>query len=212
MNGHDRDLIAYYSAEFETGRRSELSDFRHGLRQSFLDMIRGEPLVGPLLDVGAGPGLDTVEFAGAGIGVIGLDLTPVHAAAIAGRGVPAVAASAVDLPFAAASFGGVWSMSTLMHLPADLADAALAELVRVVAPGGPIALGTWGLGTWDGADTEGWTDGPAGLPRYFRWSSDATWLAMLERHATVEHFEAHVVDDSGDTYQFAVLRRFRNAA
>ncbi|MGH1503099.1 MAG: class I SAM-dependent methyltransferase [Acidimicrobiales bacterium] len=206
MTGHDRDLIAYYSAEFETGRRSELSDFRHGLRESFLDMIGGETLAGPLLDVGAGPGLDTVEFARAGIEAIGLDLTPVHAAAIARRGLPAMTASAVDLPLATASVGAVWSMSTLMHLPADLANLAIGELVRVAAPGGPIALGTWGLGTWDGDDSEALADGPAGLPRYFRWSSDSTWLAMLERHATVEHFEAHVVDDSGEAYQFAVLR------
>lgn len=208
MNRHDADLISYYSAEFATGRRSALSEFRHGLRREFLGLIEDEALGGPVLDAGAGPGLDTHEFAAAGLDVIGLDLTSAHAAAIAGRGIPALAASVVDLPLATGSVGAAWTMSTLMHLPITLAERAVAELVRVVVPGGPIAIGTWG-----GDDTEEFVDGPDGLPkRYFRRSSEATWVGILERHAEVVSFSVHEVDAADEGYHFAVVRRSSNAA
>lgn len=51
-------------------------------------------------------------------------------------------ADAVDLPYADASFDLVYSQHTLQFIPDRL--AALREMHRVLAPGGRLAVATWG--------------------------------------------------------------------
>lgn len=57
------------------------------------------------------------------------------------------AASASALPFASASFDGVWSVWVLEHVPEP--EAMLAEIVRVLKPGGVLFLvAAWDVAPW----------------------------------------------------------------
>ena len=210
-NEHDRTsgraihsgLAAYYEREAELGTRSELRGERRRYREQFVELLT-EELRSRLVDVGSGPGLDTAGFAAAGFDVVGVDLAHANVVRMRDASVRGVCASLYEPPFADGSFEAVWTMSTLVHVPDDRFDEAMVAMVALAAPGAPVAIGSWG-----GYDLEQHSEfGPVGLPRFFSWRSHDRWIAMLERHAEVEHFETHHPNPGRDEqYQFAIVRR-----
>ncbi|MBX9697944.1 MAG: class I SAM-dependent methyltransferase [Acetobacteraceae bacterium] len=96
----------------------------------------------PLLDAGCGTGgfLARLRAAEPGIAAEGLEYHPPAAArARAKSGWPVAVGSVNAMPFADAGFGAVVSLDVLCHAAVDPA-AALAEMARVLAPGGLIVL------------------------------------------------------------------------
>jgi SAM-dependent methyltransferase len=198
----DAELTAYYEQEASQGRRSAHDDMRLDLRTSFAELLRAEG-VSTLLDVGAGPGLDTALWQADGIRTVGVDLAHGNAVLMRRRGLVAVRGSLYRLPFRSERFDALWTMSTFVHVPHDRFDEAMAELIRVVRPGGPLAIGTWG-----GVDFEG-RPGLGDLRpfRFFSLASHDRWHSMLSRHGAVEAFRTfQPTVPSGWEYQFAVLR------
>lgn len=90
------------------------------------------------LDLGAGTGVSTAELARSGADVIGLDLSLGMLKAHADREVPLVAGDALRLPFADNTFNAVTGSFFIRNV-ADL-DACLAEILRVLQPGGRLVL------------------------------------------------------------------------
>jgi SAM-dependent methyltransferase len=104
------------------------------------------PVAGPVLDLGAGAGTWTAmlaEVVGAER-VIALDMALPMLTALRQRlpAVPAVRATARDLPFADASLGAVNCWNALQAFPDD-APAAIAEIGRCLRPGGTLTLLTY---------------------------------------------------------------------
>ena len=105
-----------------------------------------------LLDIGAGGGRHAFEAARRGAHVVPVDLSAadlkdaaaVLAAMVADgaiapdTAVGCINGDAVQLPFAAESFDRVIASEVMEHVPDDV--AALAELTRVLRPGGTIAV------------------------------------------------------------------------
>ncbi len=97
---------------------------------------------GPLLDAGCGTGgfLTRLGAALPAVPAMGLEYFPQAAArARAKAGVPVAAGTVNALPFADASFGAVVSLDVLCHAAVE-PDRALAEMVRVLAPGGVLLV------------------------------------------------------------------------
>ncbi len=100
-----------------------------------------------LLDVATGTGLVAIPAARAGAEVTGLDLTPElleigrRRAAEEGVRVTFVEGDAEALPFADADFDRVLSTFGVQFAPRH--EAAAAEIARVCAPGGALALCNW---------------------------------------------------------------------
>lgn len=90
-----------------------------------------------LLDVGCGP-VSWLHYVD--MHPVGADLSWRYVRDYTGRGERGVVASADGLPFANASFDGVWSIGLLHHLPEPVANATLREMVRVCARGGYVAV------------------------------------------------------------------------
>lgn len=198
----DADLTAFYDAEARAGLRGAPDPVRLDIRDRFVELLQREGH-GRLVDVGAGPGHDTAVFRDRGFDVIGIDLAPANVVLMGAQGLAGVAGSLYALPFPDASFDALWTMSTFVHVPHDRFDDAITELLRVVAPGGPLAIGTWG-----GRDFEGVPE--FGELRPFRFFSLAThdrWRSMLERHGRLDQFGTFPPNQpSGWEYQYAVLR------
>lgn len=100
-----------------------------------------------VLDVGSGTGVVALTAARTGAKVTGSDLSPnlvEHAkrnAALAGLDVPFHEADVENLPFADGEFDVV--LSQFGHMFGPQADRTLAEMLRVLKPGGTIAFSTW---------------------------------------------------------------------
>jgi ubiquinone/menaquinone biosynthesis C-methylase UbiE len=113
-----------------------------GIRESLIRELG--PLEGKhVLDVGCGPGDDTRELAalaGPSGRVVGVDLSETMLAEARRRGGPVefIQDSVYALSFADASFDRVRTKLVRQHLP-DI-DAADDELVRVLRPGGRLAV------------------------------------------------------------------------
>jgi SAM-dependent methyltransferase len=200
--GLDADLTAYYDAEALAGVRGELDAMRLDIRERFVELVRREGRR-RLVDVGAGPGIDAVTLQRRGFDVVGVDLAPSNVAVMRVRGALGAAGSLYALPFADGVFDALWTMSTFVHVPHDRFDEAMLEFLRVVVPGAPLAIGTWG-----GHDFEGVPEfGELRPYRFFSLASHDRWRSMLERHGHLESFETFAPTQSGGwEYQYAVLR------
>jgi ubiquinone/menaquinone biosynthesis C-methylase UbiE len=99
------------------------------------------------LDVGCGTGVVAVTAARAGAQVTGLDLTPAllekarENARIAGVSIDWREGDAESLPFGDGAFDIV--LSQFGHIFAPRPEVAIAEMLRVLKPGGTIAFATW---------------------------------------------------------------------
>lgn len=104
-------------------------------------------------DVGSGTGFYTDDLATTGAEVYGLDVQPAMHAAYREKGVPAnvhlLTAEAGTLPFVDDALSAVVSTMTYHEFATE---AAIAELARVLAPGGRLAVADW---TSEGTGTDG---------------------------------------------------------
>jgi SAM-dependent methyltransferase len=108
---------------------------------AFAESVRG---LGPVLDVGCGPGTVTAHLAGLGLDVRGVDLSP-EMVAHARRRYPRLrfeVASATALDLAPASLGGVLGWWSLFNLPRDVLPAVLSTFATALVPGGQALIGS----------------------------------------------------------------------
>lgn len=100
-------------------------------------------LDGPVLDLGCGPGHLSAHLHAAGCDVTGLDLVPeflAHARATY-PDVPFLQGSLTALDRPDGSVAGVLSWYSLIHQEPEGLDGSLAEVRRVLAPGGALVIG-----------------------------------------------------------------------
>lgn len=96
-----------------------------------------------LLEVGCGTGAFAERCASElGCAVVALDSSPEMVAATRRRGIEAIVGDVQRLPFPAAAFDGAIAAWMLYHVPDR--DRAIAELVRVLRPGGRLVAITTG--------------------------------------------------------------------
>ncbi|MBR7836555.1 methyltransferase domain-containing protein [Actinospica durhamensis] len=117
------------------------------LLAAFAEHVRADAL-GPVADLGCGPGLVTAHLAALGVDVFGLDLSP--------RMVDAARRRFPDLDFAVGSMtaldvpdgslGAILAWFSTHHMPPEMLAGVFAEFARTLAPGGRLLLGTH-LGT-----------------------------------------------------------------
>ncbi len=165
------------------------------VRDDLLPWVLGDDDLGDdVLELGAGPGLVTdllVERAPRVTAVeIDEDLAAALRARLAGRPVEILTADATALPLPDGRFSAAACFTMLHHIPTPaLQDRALAEVARVLRPGG-LLLGT------DGEDTparRALHDGDVFVP------VDPARLADRLRAAG---FTDPVVDANGDRFRF----------
>lgn len=137
---HAYEAIA---SEYETRFADELeaNDFDRAFLDAAIDAI---PRADIVLDVGCGPARVGKRILAAGGSAVGIDLTPAMLAA-ARRQVPLLPLAGGDvlaLPLRSDIAGAAVAWYALHNLPRSLVPLALAELRRVVRPGGVVVIAT----------------------------------------------------------------------
>ncbi|MEU0666765.1 class I SAM-dependent methyltransferase [Streptomyces lavendulocolor] len=109
---------------------------------AFTGLVRGSRL-GPVADMGCGPGRVTAYLAGAGLPMVGLDLSPrmVGPARRAYPGLPFVVGSMTAAGFGSGTLGGVLAWYSTHHTPPEWLPVVFGEFHRTLAPGGHLLLG-----------------------------------------------------------------------
>ncbi len=119
---------------------ASLGDLTRGSIPALLDAAT----IGPgtrVLDVGTGPGFVALAAQDRGASVRAVDQSTEMVRLARAAGVDAVRAGVETLPFSDDSFDAVVAGYLLNHLPRP--ETAVAELVRVLIPGGRVALTVW---------------------------------------------------------------------
>jgi SAM-dependent methyltransferase len=111
-------------------------------------LLEQRPAVAPVADLGCGPGHITGWLAARGATAVGVDLSPgmIEVARREQPGAEFRLGDLLSLPAADGEFGAVIAFYSLIHLTPGELPAALAELYRVLRPGG-LALLAFHAGT-----------------------------------------------------------------
>ncbi|MCF3963391.1 class I SAM-dependent DNA methyltransferase [Streptomyces fuscigenes] len=144
---------------------------------AFADTVDG---LGPVLDVGCGPGTVTAYLAERGLDVSGVDLSP-RMIENARRLHPECrfsVSSATELDLAEGSLGGVLGWWSLFNLPRGILPQVLSLFARSLRPGGHFITGTH-AGEEDVARTEAYGGVPVRWTTH-RWQPERL-VGLIER-------------------------------
>lgn len=199
MDVVERQLRSYYEVEADRRLRPRHGARRRHICETFAQQIATDSR--RVIDVGAGPATDSEAFTSRRVDYVGVDLAFGNARLAAGAGRTVIPASLFHLPFPRSTFSAGWSMSTFQHVPDERIDDALAEFVRVLTPGAPVAIGLWG-GRDEVIDSASSTSGIQ-LPRHYTLRTHQRIRSILGRHLDVQSEDTFLADVDDWEYHVA---------
>ena len=154
----------------------ETVDFWDKFPRTFVDEF-AHRIKNSVLDVGSGPGRDGLILEEQGLNVTCLDASEAMIDLCKEKGLKAVLGDFVKLPFANASFEGVWAYTSLLHISKAEISLPLQEINRVLK-----INGIFGIGMIEG-ETEGYkTSSGVLLPRWFSLYTKPELENLLQKH------------------------------
>jgi SAM-dependent methyltransferase len=138
--GEAYDAVAVQYAEFVDGVLAE-QPLDRAMLAAFADLVRAAD-VGPVADLGCGPGQVTAHLSALGLTAFGIDLSPemVALARHAHPGLRFETGSMTALDLADGALGGILARYSIIHTPPERLPEVFAEFRRVLAPGGYLLL------------------------------------------------------------------------
>lgn len=197
-----QDLRRAYDAQAASREAMQDTTWKAAERARFAARMR-EAEASRLLEIGAGHGAGGRYFADEGFKVTCTDLSPELVAHCRAKGLDAHVMDFADLAFEDGAFEAVYSMNCLLHVPRAHLGEVLAEVGRVLAPGGLFYWGQYG-----GEDFEGvWEDDAYEPKRFFSF-----FTADRLQAAAAEHFQAVetnivTLESRDQEYQGLILRK-----
>lgn len=154
----------------------ETVDFWSRFPGEFIDEF-ADRISGRVLNVGSGPGRDSVLLRSRGIDVTCLDASEAMIAMTESQGFRSVLGDFESLPFSSDEFDGIWAYTSLLHVPKAEVDAPMKEIHRVLKHGGVFALGMI-----EGEHDEYRSSSGVTLPRWFSFYREAELEEILTRN------------------------------
>ncbi|WP_274436524.1 class I SAM-dependent methyltransferase [Alicyclobacillus sp. ALC3] len=180
-----------YNRQAAERNASSRQDWKVSERDAFLASIRSSGLT-RLLEIGAGPGHDSLFFQENGLDVTSVDLSPNMVDLCKTKGLRAEVMDFSHLSFPDDSFDAVWALNCLLHVRKAELPEVLTELRRVLRPGGLFYMGVYG-----GQNSEGvWDDDTYEPKRFFSFFEMDTLKGILSEHFAVQ--DAHALPHSSD--------------
>lgn len=150
------------------------------LRSALVAFAEGVRQLGPVLDVGCGPGTVSAYLASLGVDVSGVDLSPKmvdHARRLNPR-LRFTVASATDLNLEDSSLGGILGWWSLFNLPRTVLPVVIQAFARALLPGGQVLIGTH-VGSEDIERTEAYDGVPVRWTTHL-WQPDELEAIMVD--------------------------------
>jgi SAM-dependent methyltransferase len=176
-----------------------LAAWKAAERRLFLQALQREGKT-RLLEIGAGPGRDSLFFQGNGLQVTAVDLSPEMVRLCRAKGLQAQVMDFRELDFRSRSFQAVFALNSLLHVPAQQLPGVLRGIRRVLAPGGLFYWGQYGGYQFDGI----WDEDQCDPQRYFRFERDEQIQAQARRFFQVLDFHT-VLLEADDKLHFQAL-------
>jgi SAM-dependent methyltransferase len=191
-----------YDRRVEQRDRRPAPAWENAERDIFLEGLRRERVTS-VLELGAATGSDAAVFKAHGFEVTCIDLSPKMVERCRARGLVAEVMDVADLRFPPDSFGAVYAMNCLVHVPNAQLHGVLEGIRRVVTPGGLFYLGLYG-----GRDFEGvWDDDHFEPKRFFSHHPDEDLRAVVLEFFTLESFRCIPHGWNGLHFQSLILRK-----
>jgi SAM-dependent methyltransferase len=177
-------------------------EFKAEERRRFLDLLR-EQGAASLLEVGAGPGHDSLYFQEQGLRVLCTDLSPDMVELCKAKGLDARVADFLSLGVSSASFDAVYALNCLLHVPTPDLPRVLKAISEVLVPGGLLYAGSWGGKN----EEEGPVDDPRyPVPRFFAFRSDQVMRQLLTEQFDILSFAAFERADNNRFQSFMLQK------
>jgi SAM-dependent methyltransferase len=196
-------LRASYDRGADERERNTPETWKQDERREFLALLQAEQRRS-LLEVGSGPGKDSLYFQEQALDVMCTDLSPAMVELCRQKGLQAYVRDFLDLGFSPASFDAVYALNCLLHVPKRDLPRVLASIQQLLVPGGLFFLGLWG-----GRDSEQVWEGDTYEPkRFFSLHMDDGIRAAVQPYFDEVSFKALTVGPDPDLhFQRLILRR-----
>ncbi|MGI8317085.1 class I SAM-dependent methyltransferase [Halobacillus mangrovi] len=178
-----QQLAEAYNAHSRNRDKSEMQDWKLYERASFLHQLT-RTYKKYLLEIGAGPGKDSLFFQEAGLHVQATDLSPEMVEHCREKGLQAEVMSFDKLIFQDETFDAVWALNCLLHVPKNHLEQVLVGIKRVMKPGGLFYMGVYG-----GINQEGiWNEDFHRPKRFFSFYTDEVLESIVTKYFHLEAF------------------------
>jgi len=181
--------------------KSQMEPWKYQEREQFLNLIKDNGF-SKILEIGAGPGRDSLYFQRSGLDVTCIDLSDEMVRLCKDKGLNAHCMDFYELDFPTHHFDAVYALNCLLHVPKVQLDVVLDQIIRVLRPGGIFFCGVYG-----GQDTEGIWEKDAYEPkRFFSMYEDDVLLERMNQRFTVEDFHTVSMGEGAPHFQSFMLR------
>lgn len=178
----------------------ETTDFWNRFPGEFVDEFVHR-ISGRVLNVGSGPGRDSVLLRDRGIDVTCLDASEAMIAMTESQDFMSILGDFESMPFADGEFGGVWAYTSLLHVPKLEIARSIKEISRVLKSGGVFALGMI-EGEFDGYRSSS----GVGAPRWFSFYTKSE-LEIVLRQSGFEIFHCTEYKPATRNYLNIIVRK-----
>lgn len=166
----ERDILTKRFYESNATTYAEAT-WKLSMDQQIANFAARLPSGATVVDLGCGAGRDLKTLSDGGFFAVGLDISaPLASIARQHSGCPVVIADLRHLPLASARFDGVWASASLLHLAHNDIGQALAEIFRILKPGG-IFFASIKAGLGERADDQG---------RWYSYYDVEQWRSLLQ--------------------------------
>ena len=168
------DRVADKYVEMELGDLAKYPWLRVAV-DGFVEGVRG---LGPVLDVGCGPGAVTAYLAERGVDAAGVDLSPrmVEHARRDHPGLRFEVGSATEVELGESSLGGILGWWSLFNLPREIVAAVLRNFGQALVPGGQLIIGIH-QGDGEIVRTTAYGGVPVSWTTYL-WQPEQLWVLL----------------------------------
>ena len=201
-NQRKANLIKAYDQQAENRNKGVIQDWKIKERAHFLTSLQQENKH-TFLEIGTGPGRDSLFFQEQGFNVTGIDLSMAMVNLCRGKSIVACVMDMVELGFEENSFDAVYALNSFLHLPKSEFPLALENVRSVLQTDGLFYLGLYG-----GFDFEGVWEADFYTPkRFFSFYTDEDLKRTLNRVFEIVYFRNIEFGKDQRPFQSVILRK-----